>query len=203
MLTQLLLFGAFVAVMILLSVNYSKRTRISFIMDVVYQSPLSEMGFFAMLKWRLREEHLFEKIELFQPNTTYQNMFDVVYHFDEDIAKNKPKYAVLMLGINDVLQENNVNEFAIQFENVCNKLTHLQVKMCVCNLPFRTNNESVQKIIDEYNQYFNNYNNGSDFIFINLKKSVIINIHNNEINFSVTDNTNISETIWRTIRTLS
>jgi hypothetical protein len=203
MLTQLLLFGAFVAVMILLSVNYNRRTRICFIVDSSFQCETHEMDFFTMLKWKLREEHLFDKLELYQPTTQYKNIFDVIYSFDEDIAKNKPKYIVFMLGIQDILQENKIEEFSLQFENICNKLTHLQTKICICNIPAVSDNESTQELIDNYNNYFNQFKTKSEFITINLKKNILINISDKMPHISSAESSIISETIWNTIRKIS
>ena len=70
-------------------------------------------------------------------------------------------------------------------------------------MPFKSKDEGLQILIDEYNQYFNNYSNSSEFVFINLKKSLVVEIENNEIRFSNSENIIISETIWRTIKTFS
>src|SRR5438874_1049209 len=101
--SNLLLFAAFVAVMLLMSFNYKKKkNKIIFFGDSLTEFGMQPGGYINRIKEILRNERIEENYTIIGSGVGGNKIYDLYLRLEKDILIKDPNIVVMLIGVNDV-----------------------------------------------------------------------------------------------------
>ncbi len=139
MTTNLLLVAAFVAVMILMSMNFTKqKKKILFFGDSITEQGLKPGGYISLLQSFLNHEDLSSKYDLVGSGIGGDRIHDLYLRLEQDVLAKNLDTVVMLIGVNDVWNNEQKNTsipeegFAGFYEQVVQKIMDAGMKLIVC-----------------------------------------------------------------------
>ncbi len=136
---KLLLFAAFVCVMLLMSYNYGKKKKkIIFFGDSITEQGVKPDGYITKLINLFKNDDESDKFELIAAGVGGNKIYDLYLRVDEDVLAKGPDVVVIFIGVNDVWHKpidglgTNANEFETHYGLIIKKLQVSGCKIIMC-----------------------------------------------------------------------
>lgn len=138
MTVQLLLFAAFVASMLFMSFNFSKRKkRVIFFGDSITEQGLRRGGYITRIKDLIRNDDAEEKYELNSSGIGGNKVTDLFARLEQDVLLNGPNIVIIFIGVNDIWHKQsnagtNAQDFEKYYQKIITRLKEAGIKVILC-----------------------------------------------------------------------
>lgn len=208
MATNLFLFAAFVAIMILMSFNFTKRKkRVLFFGDSITEYATNAGGFVTLLKEKLKLSGLNDKIELLSSGKGGDKLHDLLMRMQKDVLATRASMVFIFVGVNDVWHKQpaemgfGYEQFKNDYETILQKLLRKEIEVIICTpalIGEKVDGENRQE--EELNRYSDEIRNISlannvqlvDFRKLFVEYNLQHNTENKEAGILTTDGVHLN-----------
>ena len=223
--SKLILLAVFVACMILMSFNFTKKKKIVFFGDSITQAGIRPGGYIKLMDTILRQEGVQDNFELIGAGIGGDKIYDLYLRMEEDVLKQNPDIVLIYVGVNDVWHKSSSGtgtdfpKFGKFYEAVVNKLQAAGIKIVVCTpavIGEHTDNSNQQDgDLNLYSNWLRSFTSKNNLPLVDLRAGFIqYNLKNNpqnkesgilttdRVHLNATGNLFVAQEMWKVIKTV-
>lgn len=136
---KLLLFAAFVVIMIMMSFNYAKKKKkILFFGDSITELAVRPNGYITRLNEKIKNEGADDKVEIIGAGKSGDKIYDLYLRLEKDVLLKEPDIVFVYIGVNDVWHKRllgtgtDYDKFEKFYDRLIEKLTAANIKIIIC-----------------------------------------------------------------------
>jgi len=128
----------FPVLLILMSMNSAKKTRIVFFGDSITQMGINKDGYIDRIKNFIGEKSIQNKYEVLGAGVGYDKIYDLYLRMEDDVLSKKPDVVVIYEGVNDVGHKystrtgTDIEKYERFYKAIIKKLQAQKIKVFVC-----------------------------------------------------------------------
>jgi len=128
----------FPVLLILMSMNSAKKTRIVFFGDSITQMGINKDGYIDRIKNFIGEKSIQNKYEVLGAGVGYDKIYDLYLRMEDDVFSKKPDVVVIYEGVNDVGHKystrtgTDIEKYERFYKAIIKKLQAQKIKVFVC-----------------------------------------------------------------------
>ena len=222
---KLILLAVFVASMILMAFNFSKKKKIVFFGDSITQAGIRPGGYIKLMDTLLQQEGLQDNFELVGAGIGGDKIYDLYLRMENDVLSQNPDIVLIYVGVNDVWHKSSSGtgtdfpKFGKFYEAVVNKLLAAGIKVIVCTpavIGERTDNSNQQDgDLNLYSNWLRSFSAKNNLPLVDLRAGFIqYNLKNNPqnkesgiltidgVHLTPAGNRFVADEMWKVIKTV-
>ena len=222
---KLILLAVFVASMILMAFNFSKKKKIVFFGDSITQAGIRPGGYIKLMDTLLQQEGLQDNFELVGAGIGGDKIYDLYLRMENDVLSQNPDIVLIYVGVNDVWHKSSSGtgtdfpKFGKFYEAVVNKLLAAGIKVIVCTpavIGERTDNSNQQDgDLNLYSNWLRSFSAKNNLPLVDLRAGFIqYNLKNNpqnkesgiltidRVHLTPAGNRFVADEMWKVIKTV-
>jgi lysophospholipase L1-like esterase len=186
-LEKLMLLAAFVASMMIMGENHRrKRKKIVFLGDSLTAYGARPGGFIRQIEGLMKEADVENKYVLVGAGVEGDTVSSLYRRLDKDVLSEGADVAVVLIGINDVLEGNETDAFEDDYQAVIKKLASVGIKVVLCTLTIvgedETGENSYDEVLDTFSAVIRNLALANELPVVDLRNAFLN--HNRTYNYT-------------------